>query len=139
MRLAGSWVLGLLSLAGCSGGDPTATDPDLLFEDAFDNAPSEVEVVADGGTMVRGLDGWLKLRPGITGLKPRQVERYSYRDCAEPLAWFAKASGEAGLASGQGGFVCQESSDPRFQFDNGRWLVTDRGSGLVYYRIWKHF
>lgn len=130
---------GLLLLAGCSGGDPTATDPRLLFEDAFDNFPSEVEVVAEGGTMVRGLDGWLKLRPGITALKPRQMESYRYRDCAEPLAWFANTNGEAGLASRQGGVVCQEWIDPRFQFDNGRWLVTDRSSGLVYYRIWKHF
>jgi len=49
-------------LAGCSGGDPTATDPTLLFEDGFANPPDQVRIMAEGGTMVRGLDGWLKLQ-----------------------------------------------------------------------------
>jgi hypothetical protein len=130
----------LALLAACGGGDPTATDPRLLFEDAFLNPPGEVEIVAEGGTMVRGVDAWLKLRPGITApLKPRQAERYIPRDCSEPLAWFAKASGDSGLVAAEGDILCREAIDPRFEFENGRWLVADRTRGLVYYRIWKGY
>jgi hypothetical protein len=136
LQRAGLFALSLL--AACSSGDPTATDPKLLYEDAFVTPPSQVEILADGGVMVRGLDGWLKLRPGIQGLKLRYPDRFSFRDCEEPLVWFAKATGEPGLASA-GNYTCQVSVDPRFPFDNGRWLVTDRSSGLVYYRIWKHY
>ncbi len=141
MRRCGGLIPALLALAGCGGGgsDPTATDPGLLFEDAFETSPAQAEILADGGTMVRGLDGWLKIRPGSSGLRLRNSERYRFRDCAEPLAWFARASGESELGASPGGFVCQESSDPRFRFDNGRWLVSDRLNGLAYYRIWKHF
>jgi len=136
------WSLTLLllpALTGCDRGDPTATDPALLFEDAFGTPPAQAEILDDGGTRVRGLDGWLKIRPGVSGLRLRNSETYRFRDCAEPLAWFARATGEPGLDSGSGGFVCQESTDPRFRFDNGRWLVSDRVTGLAYYRIWKRF
>jgi hypothetical protein len=139
MAWRSTWLLWLAMLVGCSGGDPTATDPQLLYEDAFVTPPSQVEILAEGGTMVRGLDGWLKLQPGTSGLKLRYPGRFTFRDCGEPLIWFAKATAESGLASGSGSFVCQESVDPRFPFDNGRWLVTDRSSGYVYYRIWKHY
>jgi hypothetical protein len=134
-----TWFLLPLLVACSDGGDPTATDPQLLYEDAFVTPPSEVEILAEGGVMVRGLDGWLKLQPGITGLQPRHPGRFALRDCAEPLAWFSQATGEAALASGNGNFVCRESIDPRFPFDNGRWLLTDRSRGNVYYRIWKHY
>jgi hypothetical protein len=134
------WLLGLPLLIGCSGGgDPTATDPQRLYEDAFVSPLSQVEILAEGGTMVRGLDAWLKLRPGPTGLEPRHPERFSLRECAEPLAWFAETAAESAPVSTQGGFDCRELVDPRFAFDNGRWLVTDRTTGLVYYRIWKHY
>lgn len=133
-------LAGLILLAGCSdAGDPTAADPKRLYQDAFVTPPAEVEIVADGGTMVRGLDGWFKLLPGISGLKLRHADRFALRDCGEPLAWFAEVTGEAGLSVDRGGFVCRESVDPRFPFDNGRWLVQDRATGLAYYRIWKHF
>ncbi len=140
MAWRNSWLLGLSFLVACSqGDDPTATDPQLLFEDAFVSPPSEVEIVAEGGTRVRGLDGWLKLKPGLSGLKLRYPERFVFRDCAEPLAWFAGVNEDTQLTAGSGSFVCQESVEPRFSFDNGRWLVTDRSSGLVYYRIWKQY
>ena len=133
-------MLWLATLAGCSGGgDPTATDPDLLFEDAFRSPRSEVEIVSEGGTRVQGLDAWLQLKPGLTGLKLRHPDRYALRACAEPLAWFGEVCGEKALLSDNGHFLCQESVDPRFPFDNGRWLVTDRSTGLAYYRIWKHY
>lgn len=131
-------LLALGLLMGCSGGDPTATDPQRLFEDAFITPPSQVQILAEGGVMVRGLDGWLKLQPGHQGLKLRHPDRFVYGDCEEPLAWFARVTQEPDLATA-GSYVCQESSDPRFPFDNGRWLVTDRSRGLVYYRIWKHY
>lgn len=131
-------VLLLLLLAGCSGGDPTATDPELLYEDAFATPLNQVEILAEGGVMVRGLDGWLKLRPGTQGLNLRHPNRFSFSDCGDALEWFAKAAGEPELASA-GSYVCQQSVDPRFPFENGRWLLTDRSRGLVYYRIWKHY
>jgi hypothetical protein len=127
-------------IVGCSAkDDPTATDPQRLFEDAFTSPLSQVEILAEGGTMVRGLDGWLKLMPDTTGLKLRHPDRFTYRDCDEPLAWFAVNRPEAGLEPAFGHFVCQESIDPRFPFDNGRWLLTDRTTGVVYYRTWKHY
>jgi hypothetical protein len=127
-----------LLLAGCSSGDPTATDPALLFEDGFVNPPSEVTILADGGTMVRGLNGWLKLQPKQSGIEPRHADDYVYRDCGEPLAWFGRVTGDTSLQAGSG-LICQERIDPRFKFNNGRWLVTDRNRGLVYYRIWKQY
>jgi hypothetical protein len=132
------WALLPLLLTGCSGGDPTATDPARLFEDAFVNPPAEVEILADGGTMVRGLDGWLVLRPKYAALQPRHGDEYVDRDCAEPLAWFERVTGDPALRVGSG-LSCRERVDSRFKFDNGRWLVTDRNQGLVYYRIWKHY
>jgi hypothetical protein len=128
----------LVLLASCSSGDPTATDPKLLYEDAFVTPPSQVEILADGGVMVRGLDGWLKLRPGTQGLRLRYPGRFSLRDCEEPVAWFA-ATVDGLVPAANGNYNCQASIDPRFPFDNGRWLVTDRSTGLVYYRIWKHY
>jgi hypothetical protein len=134
-----AWILWSVLIAGCGDkGDPTATDPRLLYEDAFTTPLSRVEILAEGGTMVRGVDGWLKLLPDGAELTLRYPDRFTFRACDEPLAWFAEKSGEAGLASA-GSFVCQESIDPRFTFDNGRWLVTDRSRGVVYYRIWKHY
>jgi hypothetical protein len=132
------WLL-LPVLTGCSGGDPTASDPALVFEDGFDNAPSAVTILAEGGTIVRGLDAWLKLQPKQTTLEPRQREDYVYRDCAVPLDWFKKVTGDADLPADATGLVCEERVDPRFDFDNGRWLMTDRNRGLVYYRIWKKY
>ncbi len=134
------WLLGLPLLIGCSGGgDPTATDPQRLVEDAFVSPLSQVEILAEGGTLVRGLEAWLKLQPGPTGLELRHPGRFTLVECAEPLAWFADHTAERELAAGGGGFECRESVDPRFSFDNGRWLVRDRRTGLVYYRIWKHY
>jgi hypothetical protein len=126
-------------LAGCSGGDPTATDPAMLFEDAFLTPPDQVSILADGGTMVRGLDGWLKLQPKLSGLEARHEDEFVYRDCSQPLAWFSEATGDKRLLEENASLLCQERVDPRFNFDNGRWLVRDRTHGLVYYRIWKKF
>ena len=138
--MAASWSRGLcLLLAGCSAGDPTASDPALVFEDGFTNAPSEVTVLAEGGTIVRGFDAWLKLQQQQTAIEARQHDDYVYRDCAAPLAWFSEVTGDPGLQADAPGMVCEERVDPRFEFDNGRWLVTDRQRGLVYYRIWKHY
>ncbi len=128
----------LLLLQGC-GGDPTATDPKLLYEDAFLTPLSEVEILAEGGTMVRGLDGWLKLAPKVSQIEPRKPESYEFIDCEEPLAWFREATGDTGLASGYSGIVCQRAVEKRFDFNNGRWLVSDRNRGLVFYRIWKKY
>lgn len=142
--MAPSWsrllILLMPLLAGCSsGGDPTATDPALLFEDGFTSPPNQVRILAEGGTRVRGLDGWLKLQPKQTAIEPRHEDEYVYRECSAPLAWFSEVTGDPALREDAGGLLCQERVDPRFDFDNGRWLVTDRSRGLVYYRIWKKY
>ncbi|MCU7811150.1 MAG: hypothetical protein KZQ77_07925 [Candidatus Thiodiazotropha sp. (ex Notomyrtea botanica)] len=129
---------GLLLLTGC-GGDPTAANPWLVYEDGFLSEPSEVEILAEGGTRVRGLDAWLKFQPRQAEIEPRNPDAYRYRDCDEPLAWFKAVTGDQGLQGGFSGLLCQEAIDPRFDFENGRWLVTDRNRGFVYYRIWKKF
>ncbi|MCU7842706.1 MAG: hypothetical protein KZQ93_02585 [Candidatus Thiodiazotropha sp. (ex Monitilora ramsayi)] len=131
------WVLSAL-LVGC-GGDPTATDPELLYEDGFVTPAAEVKILAEGGTMVKGLDAWLKLQPVQAEIEPRKSDTYRFRDCAEPLAWFQDVTGDQELKPGYSGLLCQEAVEPRFDFDNGRWLITDRNRGIVFYRIWKKF
>jgi hypothetical protein len=131
-------VLLLFTIAGCSGGDPTATDPRLIFEDAFENPLKEVEILAEGGTMVRGFDAWLKLSPRLTTLRPRNGLDYSYQDCEEMVTWFHGVTDDENLRQLHGSLTCQISKEPRFKFDNGRWLLTDRSIGISYYRVWKH-
>ncbi|MCG8043093.1 MAG: hypothetical protein JAY72_16970, partial [Candidatus Thiodiazotropha endolucinida] len=43
-----------LTLMGCSGGDPTAPDPELIFEDGFETPYDQVTLLDEGGSMVRG-------------------------------------------------------------------------------------
>lgn len=133
---AGKYGL-LLFLLGCSGGDPTAPDPDLIFEDGFENPGQEVEILAHGGTRVRGFDAWLKLLPRMTALRLRGNDEYVFADCGEMVNWFQGVTGDRDLQHLHGGFSCLALKDPRFKFDNGRWLLTDRANGFSYYRIWK--
>ncbi|MEW8029486.1 MAG: hypothetical protein AB2792_04890 [Candidatus Thiodiazotropha sp.] len=128
----------LFTLAGCSGGDPTATDPLLILEDAFENPPEEVDILAEGGSMVRGFDAWLKLSPRLTTLQPRKMSEYAYHDCEGMVVWFHAVTGDDNLQQPHSGLICQASREPRFKFDNGRWLLTDRSEGYAYYRVWKH-
>jgi hypothetical protein len=130
-------LLLLLLVVGCSGGDPTATDPGLIFKDGFENSADEVDILAEGGTMVRGFDAWLKLSPKLTTLRPRNPSTYLYHDCAEMVVWFHQVTADDNLQQLHSGLTCQVSKDPRFKFDNGRWLLTDRSKGWHYYRIWK--
>ncbi|MEJ2611993.1 MAG: hypothetical protein P8179_18460 [Candidatus Thiodiazotropha sp.] len=127
----------MLFLSGCSGGDPTATDPQLIFEDGFENQLSEVEILAEGGTMVRGFSAWLKIAPKQTEIHLRNAADYVYTDCQKPAEWFLGVTGDAGLKLSQSHLTCQLFTEPRFKFNNGRWMVTDNSSGIVYYRIWK--
>jgi hypothetical protein len=126
-----------IGLQGCSGGDPTATDPKLVFEDGFENSLDEVEIVAEGGTMVRGFSSWLKILPKQTAIRARKEAEYRYIDCKAPAEWFQEATGDENLLQYQSRLSCLELTDPRFDFDNGRWLMTDNSLGVVYYRIWK--
>ncbi|MES9944168.1 MAG: hypothetical protein ABW080_04340 [Candidatus Thiodiazotropha sp.] len=128
----------LLFVAGCSGGDPTATDPGLIFEDGFENSVDEVDILAEGGTMVRGFDAWLKISPKLTTLRPRNLSDYAYHDCAEMVVWFHAVTGDDNLITMHSGLTCQVYEEPRFKFENGRWLLADRSEGSYYYRIWKH-
>ncbi|MBT2989861.1 MAG: hypothetical protein KME65_12980 [Candidatus Thiodiazotropha sp. (ex Ctena orbiculata)] len=128
------WPLCLI--LGCSGGDPTAADPTLIFEDGFENPLEEVEILAQGGTIVNGLDAWLKLEPRMAALQLRRASDYVYGDCGEMVAWFHGVTGDENLEPQHSGFVCQHFKEPRFKSDNGRWLLTDRSKGCFYYRIW---
>ncbi|MES9940948.1 MAG: hypothetical protein ABW104_20425 [Candidatus Thiodiazotropha sp. 6PLUC2] len=122
---------------GCSGGDPTATDPELIFKDGFENSLEEIELLADGGVMVRGFSAWLKILPKQTDIHLRNEADYLSVDCQAPAAWFLEVTGDEVLSKYQSHLNCQQYSDNRFDFDNGRWLVTDNSSGIVYYRVWK--
>ncbi|MEW8508770.1 MAG: hypothetical protein AB2598_18925 [Candidatus Thiodiazotropha sp.] len=128
----------LFFLLGCSGGDPTVANPALIFKDGFDNPLQAVEILAEGGTMVHGLDVWLKLEPRMTELRLRRANDYVYDDCGEMVAWFHGVTGDETLRAMHSGFICQVSEEPRFKFDNGRWLLSDRTKGVFYYRIWKN-
>jgi hypothetical protein len=128
----------LISLAGCGSGDPTAAEGALIFEDGFLEPVSEVEILREGGVRVRGLNAWLKLLPK-GDLRPRHEEEYQYRDCDQVAAWFNRVLGVEELDAGNVGLVCLEYRNPDFDFDNGRWLLQDRHSGIFYYRVWKQF
>ncbi|MET0091255.1 MAG: hypothetical protein ABW068_14775 [Candidatus Thiodiazotropha sp.] len=134
-------ILGGVSLASllvaCSGGDPTATDAELIYQDGFETPRSEVELLANGGTMVRGFSAWLKLQPGYSGVQARNETEYQAVDCAEPADWFHEVIGDADLNQDRYRLTCLKFTDSRFDFDNGRWLVRDPANGRVYYRIWK--
>ncbi|MES9832222.1 MAG: hypothetical protein ABW139_08235 [Candidatus Thiodiazotropha sp. DIVDIV] len=127
----------LIMQLGCSGGDPTATDPELIFKDGFENAIDEIELLADGGTMVRGFSAWLKILPKQADIRLRKEADYDYVNCQTPAVWFMEAIGDKALSKKQSHLSCREYSDNRFDFDNGRWVMTDSSSGIVYYRVWK--
>lgn len=128
---------GSIWLQSCSGGDPTATDPKLIFKDGFENRLDEVEILAEGGTMVRGFSAWLKMLPKQADLRLRHAADYDYLDCKAPAEWFQQVSGDEVVNGYQSHMSCLGYSDSRFDFDNGRWVMTDNSSGVVYYRIWK--
>ncbi|MCU7846633.1 MAG: hypothetical protein KZQ89_01280 [Candidatus Thiodiazotropha sp. (ex Lucinoma kastoroae)] len=90
MQLRSLWLI--ILLIGCSGGDPTATDPPLIFKDGFENSLQEVDILADGGTMVRGFDAWLKIVPKLTTIRLRKAVDYDYRACGELVVWFYNSS-----------------------------------------------
>ncbi|MCG7948946.1 MAG: hypothetical protein AB2747_14225 [Candidatus Thiodiazotropha taylori] len=143
-NLAGSWSAGAgfyiglsLMMTGCSGGDPTATDPELIFEDGFETSYDRVTLLDEGGTMVRGFSAWLKLSSELTDLRLRRSSDYEFVDCERPAEWFHQVSGDGALLVNRGALTCQRFTEKRFDFDNGRWLVSDNSRGIIYYRVWK--
>ena len=137
LRLCGlSAVLGF-SACGGSGEDPTAADPERVFRDGFLSPLSGVVIEGGSGTVVRGYDAWLRLLPH-GGLKPRYEAEFRDRDCAQLRAFFQEKF-DARWLSPVEMLVCREYSDPRFAFDNGRWLVEDGADGRVYFRAWKRY
>jgi hypothetical protein len=127
----------ILTICGCSGSDPTATDPQLIFKDGFENPFDQVTLLDEGGTMVRGFSAWLKMASELAELRPRRSSEYEYVDCKKPAEWFHQATADEALLMNQGALICQGFTDNRFDFDNGRWLVTDKSRGIIYYRVWK--
>jgi hypothetical protein len=126
-------------LAGCrGGGDPTAADPERVYEDGFLSPLEEARVEAGDGTVVRGYDAWIQLFP-LKDLIPRHDADYVYRDCAEPRAWFNRVLGSDALSPARSNLTCRELSDPRLGFDNGRWLLENAVDGRVYFRVWKRY
>ncbi len=129
-------VLYAALLAACSG-DPTAAAPQKVYMDGFETPIDEVRIEAEGGTVVRGYDAWLKILPS-NRLMPRREDEYRYIDCAEPRAFFARVLGSDALAERHANLDCLQLTDERFEFDNGRWLIRNRSDGRVYFRVWKH-
>ena len=127
-------------LAGCGGGDPTATDPRKVLADGFVAGLDGVVIEAEGGTVVDGYEAWLVLRPAAD-LTPRHADLYQPIPCDGPVDYFAeressgfrRALGSAGL----GALDCRAYTDGRLKIPNGRWLITDRRDGRVYFRVWK--
>ena len=124
-------------LAGCGGGDPTATDPRKVLADGFVAGLDGVMIEAEGGTVVDGYEAWLVLRPA-GDLTPRHADLYQPIPCDGPLDYFAERGSASGLGSaGLGALDCRAYTDGRLKIPNGRWLVTDRRDGRVYFRVWK--
>ena len=127
----------MIGLAACDG-DPTAADPETVFEDGFSTSLQEVTLEGAGGTVVRGYDAWLKILPRNGRLSPRRQAEYDYLDCAEPRTYFNRVLGSDELAHVHAYLECLVLRDPRFDFENGRWLVHNRSNGRYYFRVWKH-
>ena len=120
---------------GC-GGDPTATDARKVLADGFVSGRDGTTILAEGGTIIGGYDAWLALVPA-PDLTPRFADAYRSIPCAEPVEWFA-ARGAARLAGvGDTALDCRAYADTRLSIPNGRWLITDRRDGRVYFRVWK--
>ena len=128
---------GLAALFGCSQ-DPTAADPEGVFADGFLSPREEVVMEAWDGTRVRGWDAWLRRLPEGRVVLRHEAD-YEPVDCAEPRAWFLSRRGAAPTGFARDPLDCWEYRDPRFHFDNGRWLIRDLVDGRLYYRVWKHY
>lgn len=125
------------TLAGCGGGDPTATDPRKVLADGFVAGLDGVVIEAEGGTVVDGYEAWLVLRPAAD-LTPRHADLYQSIPCDGPVHYFAERGPASGLGSaGLGALDCRAYTDGRLKVPNGRWLITDRRDGRVYFRVWK--
>lgn len=129
---------GLCILGGCNGGDPTASTPELVFEDGFLSPLADVMIEAEGGTVVGGYDAWLKLLPRGE-LIPRFEVDYRYIDCGEPRAFFAAVLNSDELSPTKASLTCRLYRDERLEFDSGRWLVENHVDGRYYFRAWKGF
>jgi hypothetical protein len=143
LRYPGFFAPSLLAatiLGGCGhgGDDPTAATPELVFEDGFLSPWKEVTIEAADGTVVSGYEAWLKLLPR-SDLVARHEREYEFRDCTEPRAYFSRVLKSDELSPNNASLVCREFSDPRLDFENGRWLVENRTNGRVYFRVWKHY
>lgn len=132
------WALPLMSALGCGNEDPTATNPRSVFVDAFETPIEEVRIEAEGGTVVRGYEAWLKLLHSGE-LKPRREGEYEDMDCAAAVSYFSRVLPADAQRLERAYLDCRGFSDSRFDFDNGRWLVHDSGTGYYYYRVWKHY
>jgi hypothetical protein len=124
---------------GCGGGDPTASNPERVFQDGFVSPLEEVVIEAEGGTVVRGYDAWLKLLPIGGNPVPRFEAQYRPVNCAEPRAFFARVLGGDRVASPEAELICRFYQDPRLDFDNGRWVVESPIDGRLYFRAWKRY
>jgi hypothetical protein len=131
-------LLCVLLLAACGGGDPTAADAQRVFADGFLSDADAVEIEAAGGTVVPTYAGWIVFRARDV---PELRHGVDYREipCDEPRAFFARALGPGPLLPPERGLRCLAFSEPRFQFDNGRWLIEDRAAGRYYFRVWKGY
>ena len=128
----------LIPLLSACGGDPTAATPEKVFADAFETPIEEVSIEAEGGTVVGGYDAWLKILPS-NRLLARNEGGYAYIDCAAPRAWFNRVLGSDELSERHAHLDCLGLTDPRFDFDNGRWLIRNRSNGRIYFRVWKRY
>ncbi len=126
-----------LLLSGCSA-DPTASTPDKVFADGFETPVEKVVIEAEGGTVVRGYEAWLKIHPS-TRLVARLEDAYGYIDCTTPRDYFNKVLNSDELSERHAHLDCLGLTDERFDFDNGRWLIRNRSNGRVYFRVWKHY
>ena len=127
----------LLALAGCArSDDPTAPQPKKVYKDAFETPIDQVEIEADGGTIVGAYDAWLRLLPSRE-LTPRFAAEYRPADCEPAVAYFAPKLALEGLTLPTGTLRCSAYRNDKLPFENGRWLVEDTASGRVHYRIWK--
>ena len=120
---------------GC-GGDPTASDARKVLADGFVSGRAGTTILAEGGTIIGGYDAWLALVPAPE-LTPRFADGYRPIPCGEPADWFVSRGAISLAGAGDTVLECRAYTDARLSIPNGRWLISDRRDGRLYFRVWK--
>ena len=130
-------TLALLFAACARSDDPTSPQPKKVYRDGFSTPVSEVEIEADGGTILGAYDASLIIR-AESPLALKGSFEYRPVDCGPLVAYFERELRLANTSIAVSLLDCQQATDPRLPFENGRWVAHSATGGRLFYRVWKY-